>query len=140
MHQEDAAAAERSSGIWSSDFSEPLPALDYSSSAADLAAALATRRSVLADKETSLQRWAVALECESARQASEQRALQARADQVMMPFNQAAMLARSYTNSNSHCTVQLIASSLCETPTVHVLVKHQSREPIHAGCEAEPGH
>ena len=87
MHQEDAAAAERSSGIWSSDSAEPLPELDYSSSAADLAAALATRRSVLADKETSLQRWAVALECESARQASEQRAVQARADQVMMPFN-----------------------------------------------------
>lgn len=87
MHQGDAAAAERSSGIWSSDGSEPLPALEYSSSAADLAAALAIRRGALADKETSLQRWAVALECESARQASEQRALQARADQVMMPFN-----------------------------------------------------
>ena len=48
----------------------------------DLAAALAARRSALAEKETALQRWAVALECESARQASELRALQARAEQA----------------------------------------------------------
>lgn len=80
--QEDAAAAERDSGIWSENAPEPLQALDYSSSAGDLALALASRRSVLADKETALQRWAVALECESARQSSEQRALQAKAEQV----------------------------------------------------------
>ncbi len=39
---------------------------------------------MLADKETALQRWAVALECESARQSSEQRALQAKAEQVLL--------------------------------------------------------
>ena len=80
--QEDAAAAERDSGIWSEDAPQPLQALDYTSSADDLALALAARRSALADKETALQRWAVALECESARQSSEQRALQAKAEQV----------------------------------------------------------
>lgn len=80
--QEDAAAAERSSGVWSGDAMEPLHALDYSSSAAELATALAARRSALVDKETSLQRWAVALECESARQASELRSLQGRAEQA----------------------------------------------------------
>ena len=59
-----------------------MQALDFSSSEGELALALASRRGVLADKETALQRWAVALECESARQASERRALQAKAEQV----------------------------------------------------------
>lgn len=83
ISQEDAAAAERDSSIWSEDAPQLLQALDYTSSADDLALALASRRSLLADKETALQRWAVALECESARQTSEQRALQAKAEQVL---------------------------------------------------------
>jgi hypothetical protein len=85
--QDDAAEAERRAGLWGPDAS-PAAAdalAELSGSPADVQRSLAARRAALAERETSLQQWAVALECEAARQASQRRALHQQAEQVTCP-------------------------------------------------------
>jgi hypothetical protein len=92
--QEDAAAAERAGGLWGLPDAaaaplpaEPAPDLDWGAAApAELAAALGARLAAAAERETALQRWAVSLEIEAARQASERRSLAARAEEVTSGF------------------------------------------------------
>lgn len=88
LYQEDAAAAERNGGLWGLPDAAAAPALeapdlDWGSAApAELAAALGARLAAAAERESALQRWAVSLEIEAARQASERRGLAARAEEV----------------------------------------------------------
>lgn len=83
--QEGAAAAERTAGIWGPDHvaGSSVDPTDWSGSPEEVHHALAARRAAVAERETALQQWAVALECEAARQASERRSLQLKAEQVL---------------------------------------------------------
>ena len=83
--QDGAAAAERTAGIWGPDHAagSSVDPTDWSGSPEEVHHALAARRAAVAERETALQQWAVALECEAARQASERRSLQLRAEQVL---------------------------------------------------------
>lgn len=89
LAQEEAAAAERLAGVWGPDqaaSARSLDAVDWSNaSPEELQRALAARRAAAAERESALQQWAVALECEAARQASERRSLQLKAEQVTAP-------------------------------------------------------
>ncbi len=76
--------AERTAGIWGPDNAagSALDPPEWSGSPEEGHHALAARRAVVAERETALQQWAVALECEAARQASQRRSLQLQAEQV----------------------------------------------------------